>query len=296
MPIRAIVVFLVLIIGGVYILYHQFTQSPNSYVVWTLFTYILYLAHKKRKDIGFCQLLLPSPKVLFITEYLLISTPFIVLSIITQTYINTLLYTLSPVCIGLIPGRKSKLFSIGIPSFLNLTSIELISFFRRYTILILVTIIAASALCFVPYLSLIILLVFIIIMSNAYTENEPLNMLFLPELSAGQYLRIRINEGFLLYLKLSSPVLLLYTVFNFSTAYLVLIILIIAYIGIVLFVSIKYSFYEANNTKMSSSLIVGIGMIGIIIPPFLPITLFLIFKYYYSAKENLNEYLYVYNK
>jgi predicted membrane-bound spermidine synthase len=133
-------------------------------------------------------------------------------------------------------------------------------------------------------------------MNNAYVENEPLNMLFPPELSSEKYLWRKIRAGYVLYLKLSTPTLILYAIFNIHDAYFVIIPLLTGLVGISLFVFIKYSLYEANNERIIIPLAASLGMIGIVIPVLIPIPMLMAWKYYYSAKYNLNKYLYVYDK
>ena len=129
-----------------------------------------------------------------------------------------------------------------------------------------------------------------------FRSNEPLNIILLSELSPRQFIYKKINEGFLLFIKLSLPTLILYSIFNHHTFYLSLLMPLVAYIGISFFVGLKYNNYENNNSKFTQPITAGIGVLGILIPIFLPITIFLAFSYCNSAIDNLKKYMYVYDK
>ena len=133
-------------------------------------------------------------------------------------------------------------------------------------------------------------------MNIAYNENEPLNILLLSEHDSMSFIMKKINDGFLLFLKLSFPTLILYSVFNFDTAWLVPVVPVIAYIAFTLHVGLKYTFYENDNSKTNIPAVAAIGILGIIIPIFLPLTIIQAISYFFQAKQNLNKYLYVYNK
>ena len=298
-PIVSILLSIAIIGFILYIIYTQLTLFPNSYIICGVFIFILYSIHQKRRDVSLCYIVLTNPKRLFLIEYMLISVPFIVLSILSQTFFNTAIFFITPICIALLPQSKARLsLRISPVFFKKITSPELISFMRRYYLFLLLMNIAAIFLCFVPYLTPLICLIIVFFMSSAYTENEPLNMLFLPEVSPSRYLMRKINSGFLLYLAICSFPLLLYVCFNFSISHIMWVAtsLLMSYAGFMLFVFVKYSMYEVNGRSITFNIPIMIGMLGIIIPIFFPVTVLMILKYYYSAKDNLEEHLYVYNK
>jgi hypothetical protein len=228
-------------------------------------------------------------------EYLLLFSPLIVLSVVVQAYLLAALFIISAILVALIPRRKRTNFVAPVPATLSGGEVELISFLRRHFLLVSVVVVASLAFSFVPFLSLILLLLLVLIMGNAYTENEPLDMLLLPEVSASKYLWIKIRAGWVLFLKLSLPTLLLYTVFNFGTAYFIAVPLVAGFVGTMLAVFVKYSLYEPRE-EIIVPLTVSIGMVGIIIPLLMPIPLLMAWRYYYSAVDNLKSYLYVYDK
>lgn len=296
LPVFASLICTALIAGVFYLLYFQFKLTPNTYFIWGVFTILLYSLHRNRKDIDFCYLILPNPLRLFITEYYLFFSPLIILSIITQTYLNTVLYALTPLFIGVLPTKKRIHFNIPIPALLQVESLETISFLRKYFFLIFAIVLASLVFCYIPFLSLFILLLLVLVINNAYMENEPLNMVFLPEKSSAKFLWEKVRTGYALYLKLSIPALILYAVFHIRTAYFVTIPLLAGLVGISLFVFIKYSLYEANNERIVIPLAASLGMVGLVIPILIPIPALMAWKYYYSAKNNMNKYLYVYDK
>jgi hypothetical protein len=295
MPIVVNLVLLLLLVGIATLLYSQFKVTPNRYYIWGGFTLLLLSLHERRKDINFCRLILPDPRGLFIVEYLLLFSPLIVLSVVVQAYLLAALYVPGAVLVALIPRRKRTNVTIQIPHVLSGGELELISFLRRRFLLVSVVVTASVVFSFVPFLSLIILLLLVLIMGSAYTENEPLDMLLLPEVSASKYLWMKVRAGWILFLKLSLPTLLLYALFNFDTAYFIVVPLVAGFVGTMLSVFVKYSLYEPRE-EIIVPLTVSIGMVGILIPLLIPIPLLMAWRYYYSAVDNLKTYLYVYDK
>jgi hypothetical protein len=295
MPLIAFLFFIAMSVGAVWILFHQFTRSPNTYIIWGFASLILLSVHRGRRDFDFCRLVMQTPKKLFAAEYLLCFAPFIILSLVTQTYVNTILYLLSSVSIALLPIEKATTPLKRMPPFLHINSLELVSFVRARFVVIVLMVSAATIFSFAPGVSILILVVFVFIMNYAYTESEPLNMLLLPELPPVKFLIHKIASGFTFFMKLSAPALLLYAVFNPGTFWLVVIPVVFALVGIALYVFVKYSLYRVDGKQITVPLIVSLGMLGLIVPMLLPFTLIMTWSYYHRAKENLNRYLYVYN-
>lgn len=200
------------------------------------------------------------PERLFVLEYLLCFSPLVVLSIIAGTYSNAFLYLFAPICVGLSPGpgagARNPLLIKRIPRFLNVRSLELISFVRKNFILLSALSTLAAVFSYVPVASIIILMLLVLIMGNAYVENEPLDMVLLPERGAAGYLKSKVLAGYLLFLKLSAPALLLYAALNPRTAYLALIPLVAAPVNIALFVFFKYTRYETGRRDVAIPLAV----------------------------------------
>ncbi len=72
--------------------------------------------------------------------------------------------------------------------------------------------------------------------------------------------------------------------------------ILVSAVGIALSVLVKYALYNPENRKVDVPLAAAVGMAGIIIPPFLPVTLLMPWAYYGAARENLNRYLHAYNR
>jgi hypothetical protein len=288
-------VLLALAAGGGWILHGQFSKSPNTYVIWAVATSVLLSAHGARRDFDFCRLVLKNPRSLFVVEYLLCFAPFIILSLVTRTYHNTCLYLLSPVAIALSPRRKASSPIKRIPAFLHIHSLELVSFARRYFIAIIPTLAAATIFSFTPGVSIAALVLFVLSMNYAYAESEPLDMVLLPELGPVKFLLRKIAAGFAMFIGLSAPALLLYVVFNPGTFWLAIIPVLFALVAIPLYVFVKYALWDSGGGRITFPMMVSLGITGLIVPLFLPLTLLVMWRYGLRAKENLNRYLHVYD-
>lgn len=294
-PWPALVLLAALIAGVCWFLFLQFPTSPGRFVIWAVTLAGLAAAHNRRKDADFCRLVLLRPRRLFATEYLICCSPMIVLAAITATWDNLAFYTLCPVCVGLMPRKKRSSRPRKPLFFLKTGPVELTSFVRKRFFVLALASLSAAVFCYLPVMSMAILLIFILLMSGAYTENEPLDMLLLPEVAASKYLAQRVWAGFAFFLKLNAPALALYALFNFDTAWLALAVPTVALIGTALSVFVKYSGYDPAGREVAVPSVVSLGMAGIVVPLFLPVTLALTWRYFHSAKETLNRYLYVYD-
>lgn len=304
-PIIVLIFVIVFAVGAIWILVRQLPLVPNRFVIWGVCAFVLLVTHRGRHDAVFCRLILLHPWRLFAIEYLVCLSPFVVISFMTHTWDNAAFYLILPVCVALLPVRTGRRVSgwsniLGlphgkIPPFMGVRSLELVSFVRRRFVLLLLVSAAALVFSYVPVFSIIILLFLVVLMNDAYLENEPLDMLFLAEESAGKYLKHKVITGWILFMKLSAPALLMYVVFNPHTAHLVLFPPIVSLTGIALFVFVKYSRYDPDKQKVIVPLAAVLGITGIIIPPMLPLTLIMSWGYWGAAKKNLNKYLDVYD-
>jgi len=294
-PVAALVLVGVLGAGACWVLYFMLPTTPARFVLWAVALAMLVGAHNRRRDVDFCRLVLPHPRALFVAEYLIFFAPMIALSVATATWDNAAFYTLCPVCVGLSPQMKVATRLRKPLFFLRTGAIELTSFARGWGVVLVVVSVAATALCYLPFVSVAILLVFAFLMAGAYIENEPLEMVLLPEVSARRFLARKVWAGAAFFVRLNAPALVLYAAFNPRTAGLSLAVPAVALAGIALMVFVKYASYDPAEMESSAQKVAALGMAGVVISPLLPVTLALACLYYRPARETLNKYLHVYD-
>jgi hypothetical protein len=278
-----------------WVLWHLTRLSPpDRYAVWGGFTLLLTVLHLRRRDAGFCRLFMERPWRLFAVEYLVCFAPLVALAAAAAAWDCLVLYIIGAVGVGLLPTRRRASRPGWLPSVLGVTSLELTSFLRRNLISLALLSAVALALCAVPVASMAVLLAQVLVLSGAYDEHEPLDMVLLPEISARRYLWRRVWAGVSLFLKLNALTLMLYVALNPATAWLPPVVAVLAAVGVALFVFTKYADYEPGRRGVATPPATALAVAGLIVPLFLPFTLLFVWQRYRTAHEVLDQYLHVY--
>lgn len=276
----------------------MFTQTPillNACLIWVFITFILLSYHNSRKDYNFCRILLASrAKWWFLIQYLLIMAPFILVSLAKSNYLLASLYV-SSAATAFLPRKRLRTVSVKLPGLLSPSSIELCGFLRKHEIPLALAVVSGSVLSFTEGWTLVTALGIALLLSDAYGEFEPRELLFLPEHPPRDFLFSKIRHGYALYLKLNIIPLLLYACFHIRTAYVIFLPLICSFIGICFYVCSKYAVYSFPPASKQNPLLIALGAVGVLIIPLLPLTILMTLYYYFSSKRNLSKYLYVYN-
>ena len=170
------------------------------------------------------------------------------------------------------------------------------SFFRKAGLFVCCVLVLAAALCFAPAVSVVLVYLLVLFSSGAiYSQCESLTLLCLDGLPARQFLCRKIWRQIRFWAVPVLPVLALYAVFNWETAYYALVPVVLCPLQITASVCAKYRSYVPNQ-PFGGTTMQAIGMLGFIVPFLLPVSLILTAVYYSDAVRHLKTFLYAYDR
>ena len=277
--------------------YKTSDTAPYNYVISGVYFLILAMINTSRRDFRLCQKLILHPYRLFVVEYFILSLPFITAALCNSAYKTALIYSIIPFVAAAVPQISIRIRQRTIPILIKMPSLESVSFFRRYRIIIWLFTASALLLCCVTGISVVIVYFLILFYAgSSFSRSESLPVLCLEELPPPKFLHKKITGELILWAKLTLPIFFLYILFNIKTAYYILVPLILGPVAICCSVFIKYAHYSPKGDANTGSIFTAICMMGFILPPLLPFSLIMILKYRNNAIDNLSQYLDAYNQ
>lgn len=289
-----VIIFLMMAALGIFA-WHLAKSSTGAYVLMTTGLLLTFLIHLKRKDFRFIFLIEERPSLVFASEYILFSLPLWCLLLFSSFPWLAGIYVIIVGGIARLhqPEKKMK-YGMGLYRIIPLDCFEWRSGVRKAGSWLIAFYLLALLGLFFPYVSFLPLWLLTIFISDFYRSCEPLPLLNAPELPASAYLAVRIRKGAGLYLIGVFPVLLLYALIYNRQGWLVMAFLLLTLINIVLFIVTKYAVYKPGRVLVSVQLTTTLSALGILIPVFLPVTLFFIIRNYMRSLHTLKIYLYAY--
>lgn len=296
MPVYAVIVLAAIACIVLWGIYETAGKAPYDYYAAGAVLLILSSIHSARKDYQLCRRIVACPYILSSMEYMILSLPFMAACLFCNAYSTALIYAVFPFAVAAFPQKNIFRRRHAKPLPFKMPSLESVSFFRKYGIIVLPLLALSVMLCFAAGISMVIAYFLILIYAwTAFSQSEPLSVLSLDELPPERLLRRKCFGDIMLWAKLTAPAIALYIPFNLDAAYHVLVPAALGPLAICSGVFIKYSSYSPGRqlfvTKSQT-----ICMIGYVIPVFLPLTLIMTLMYRSYAIDNLSKYLDAYNK
>lgn len=279
-----------------FFLFHLTEERTGG--IWTgvVFLLLIFIFHRKRKDFRFLQLIDPAPHSLFLSDYIGMGIPVLILE---------LLHGHLGVATGIVLGcagisclkqssRRRKRISLS-PRFIPREAIEWKAGIRQQGIILPVIYLGAYAGLFLPYLSFAFTWLFTCLMTEFFHYSESVQILCAPELAGRKFLNRKLQMSLFLYGTALLPVYLLYSMFYPENWWLPVLFFMYGILNIILMVVSKYALYSPSAVLPTGQPGLLLSLFGMICPVLLPVTLFFIIKKYRTAYQNLNTYLYAYN-
>lgn len=158
-----------------------------------------------------------------------------------------------------------------------------------------VAVIAALVLCAsIPWAGFPALYLAAVGCGALYTENEPLQLLLLPEKSAARLIAHKVFAAWRNYFLFAAPYAVVIVLRYPGTRWIAAAWAPLAALVLLYFVVSKYARYEPGSTPRRS-LAARLGVAGFLVPPLLPLSLCLVVSYALRAERNLNRYLHDYD-
>jgi hypothetical protein len=275
-----------------FITYNQFKTNTNAWYIIALLAIICLAIQYSRKDKEFIYKQLDKPHFQILLEYVFLTLPFSITSLITKNWFCFPVLLLALVCIPFFKFQfKHRAAFKNLSAVIPASNYEWISGFRKQYISFIFLYLVALAFCWVRIFPLALLWFLTIIISSFHLENEPVHILRAGNKTAGKFLthKIKINIKYIVILY-SLPVIINAI---FVNEFLMITLLFIpAQIALICFaISLKYCTYKPNTNQLGNNIAFSIIAILSAMPYFLPVILLLAIVYFYKAAKNLKLYL-----
>ena len=289
--------FLLIICVCFWLFNNLVVSEKNSYFSLVIPIGLVFIIHYIREDRLFLDNISHQTSLLYAIEYLLLISPFLVISLISQKYIVSLIILISGISISIIPKYRVRFFTLRNPITKRYISREpdLVFLYRKYALLFSVLLTLAMAFSFIRGVSIILLLFVLLLFSEAFIHNEAIDILRVSHLSPQSFIKNKVFHFLICYFFLSLPILFVYSFFNKDTIVFSLLVPIIATFGFFYLVVSKYAYYDPKYPSSKPNTAMQIGIVGLFFPVLLPITIFLAISNYTKALDNLKDYLYDFN-
>lgn len=293
---KSMLLLLVLLpLFGFYIFKQLDKPGINSAIVAGA-AFLIFMIHSRRKDHNFLSKLTDSPFRIYLTEYLLLSSPFLLLLLLKALYIQVLAFALALAIISAtIPKPRkeytyhviTKLIPDKIFEFRSGIRKNLIALILIYAIgllgLLNIWFVAASAF----FLALVI--------STFYSECEPVKILEAREKTPKQFLTSKLLEHSKLILISLLPLLLI-ACFHHEQILWIFIVLLVILNFLIASILLKYAYYIPGNTSGSHQFFCSVLLMASIILPFSILIMVLNIVLFNKSVRNLNQYLHAYHQ
>lgn len=304
------IIALLLLLWLVSFLVFQILKLPENTVKSLLGIGLLLLSlHATRNDKHFLKTTIKNPYSIYLSEYLLLILPFLVIWIIYFNWIGIGFLILLVLLIPLIPinfklqnlGSMIKLlinpfssnlnskFKFSLP-FISVGSFEWISGIRRNLIILLPVYLIILAFSFKPNVAVVGLIFISILVSGFYYDGEPREFVEFFAKNPREFMLRKIFVNLKQLLILFAPILIIAIIFQAPTWYYLIGAVIISFLIQVLTIVFKYGLFEENAKLNRNSVIVFLNILFVIVPMFLPVPIIMGIRYYKKAQENLKKY------
>lgn len=280
------------------ITYDLIKQNSAGILFIILVLSLILTLHLLRTDKSFLNNITVNPQFIYFIEYILFSSPVILLCILTMR-IDLIIYQI----IGLMLIALLKISYIFKKQNLNNFLIKLIptecfeikSGVRHSFWLAVPTYFLCLVFTFwigtTPIMIFLSLLFFI----SFYQQCEPRNILEKNEFPPKIFLISKLIINSKVFSIIQIPLLILFMVFHIEYWWIALIEYVFATTVLVFIILLKYSMYSPNDFLNANTIMGIFATLSIVIPFLLPVLILLIVVYYFKAIENLKQHLNAYN-
>jgi uncharacterized membrane protein YhdT len=268
------------------------TEQHGDLILASLTTVAIGMTHFKRADKRFLQLCFEQANRIYWFEYGLIALPILFILLFHGCFIPALGLIVVTAIIPTLPIPKMRSVS-------NNWGVQLIpdevfewkSGFRKYLPIIIGIWLLGLILSF--HIAAVPLSIFVlgIIISGFYESFECIQILLAEELSARKFLRKKMLRTCSTFLAMVAPLIIAFIIFHPEKVIIPVGISLLFCITIVYLITLKYAFYQPSENSSLGSILPALGLLGIFIPIFIPVILFVTVRNYLKSISNLNQYL-----
>lgn len=285
--------FLLYLLNQFYLLTIRYKSAS-----FLLICFLTLTIHFQRKDLLFIKTSFQNPGTLLFLEYIIIFSPLLLIILFNVPILISLacivfLFIISNIFIS--KPIKNFTKTRNKPSMIIPDNLfEWISGFRKYPYLFLLYI-AGLGLSFLPYTAPISSFILICLISSFYQENEPSLYIQKYETSESNFIKQKLKHSLYAVLFIL-PILICGLTFNIQQYWLALYLIVNSLIGMAAIIVTKYACYLPNRASLEYRICSLIILASIIYFPLMLITIPMMIVNYYRALQNLNNFLYDYNR
>ena len=289
--------FFVLLVGLLtWVAFSMLQESPSKWMVILVFVSLILSLHLSRKDRKFLKLLTEQPAQIFLIEYLVLSIPLIGLLLVLGEWLPLLLLPLcllgvSFVNIGLRSRTLNNVFIEAIPD----EAFEWKAGVRRYFYPLLIAQLFGLGTCFFVGGAPIAIAIMGLTCLGFYQECESEMLMLNLEQNPQRFIVNKIKTALSLFGVMSLPMMILFLLFHLTYWYVPLILFLVFAFLLTYSILLKYAFYQPNVHKGSTGFWSGMGVLGLLFPPFLLAVFMMSFYFYFKSIRTLKPYLHAFN-
>lgn len=292
-----------------FFIYHFITPSENTIISLIIIGLLLLSLHASRVDKTFLKSIIKQPYQIYLSEYLVLTLPVLVIWIIHNNWMGVGLLMLVALIIpliffnvqfkyaGSIIGFLINPFNLNLNSkfrtrlpFIPGSSFEWIGGIRRNILVLLPLYLVILTFSFKPYVAVVGLVFLSLVISGFYFQGESREFVAFYAKNPGEFLLKKIYTNVRQLFVVFAPILVFALIFQLSTWRFLLGALIVSVLIQVITIIFKYGLFEENANLNRNSIIVFTNIIFVIVPFFWPVPIIMGIIYYKKALKNLKPY------
>ena len=280
-----------------YFIFNSVTTLQSILITYALLLAAIYSLHYNRSDRDFIEGNTEKPWLIYLTEYTIVLSVFIIIFIFNLKNLIPLLFYLPLLAVCRLKLRSQRKFFESISViFIHPKNYEWLSGIRKTGWFILFLLIAALTLTPVMFAPMILLWFVLLVVSTFYEQHESLEMLESHEKSAGIFLMDKVMKHTKIIFLPFVIILGLSTVFHSDRWWIYLLFLVYSLLMIVVFIVTKYSMWGIPGNHKAGSITNSLCLIGFFIPFLLPVPLIILAINYKKSISKLEPILHDYHK
>ncbi len=289
-------IFLIILLGflGLY-LYSTTLDKSTSQLVSIGLLVLLAILHFRRGDKLFLKTHFTNYKLVLFIEYIVISFPILILLVVHKQWVSLVYFLSLALIVQFDLKPKYSNLNTKLQKLIPSDSFEWKAGVRKQLFIIVPVWIVSAVTSFLIGSVPIAIFILGLLTFNFYERAEPYQMILAYELKTKKFLLLKVKQQLQLFSIITIPLVGLFLIFNFHRWYIPL-----TEFAIFCFIHIygimtKYAFFESDKKSSAAQTMGSIGVLGGIIPVFLPVVWALTVWFYLKSINNLNYYLDDYN-
>lgn len=296
--VRNTLFFLTLLILYFVAIFEKTPKNSDGIYLVAFHLFLIFGFHLSRKDKKFLSSIVSSTFRIYFAEYLLLSSPFILMACFFFRFDYAIYQILGVFLIAFFDvsfGFKEQNFNTFLLKLIPAHCFELKSGFRKNfwlcSFFYVLSLIFSFLLASVPLMLLFLAAIFY----SFYQKSEPRLFLEACALPPKKFLAHKLTSSIFVFIALHIPLLGLFAIFHSQYFFIILAEFMITLNGLILIIFLKYAMYAPERNLSANAIFIGLALGSIFMPFLIPVISVMSFVYYKKAIQNLTQYLDAYH-